>query len=483
MDYILKQIIPPFTSIGPWLSKKGAFFSTIIGFIFAIILLSANCVPTLPITPEKMQLPWWHVGYIILWPITFFLIWLTITQIYLRTGKGTKIGLAYEGHSVNIQDWSRTRRTLRRMLEEGEIKNVISLRLIPFSSIQSKKISDKFTRRYGFSIFATVEQSPSHSTIKDKKTFSNFSISIPIKQQENEVYDTILPYVGEILQKRKIGPRLVDVLDAQARNLHDIMLIFVATYCYLREKYKDASAILKHLDKMLEGIFATNESPRLHIRYLRANCIVKPTQFLVRDIPPYEKLQEFRQNAEEALIYFDDFPFIPVALGRIRFLAGDVDAALEITNRFITKAEEMKSSGIEVTKYVQVKSRLNAGFLSFIQGHWVNSYNHFCEMLKVDDYRKENWDEVISFIDHVRSLERYDGIEYLQVLYRLIANKSMPNELRLAAREWVAQDQSRRELASLLNKSYPPLSQQIQGTEQQKKLRYKHKNKRRKKRR
>jgi hypothetical protein len=106
-------------------------------------------------------------------------------------------------------------------------------------------------------------------------------------------------------------------------------------------------------------------------------------------------------------------------------------------------------------------------------------------MLSIDAYRNENWNEIIAFIDYVAELECYEGIFYLQTLYRRIANKRIENKLRKSAREWVNQDDSRKELKKLLSRYYPSLKgktkKKVQGRKQKNKKRIKKRRKRIKK--
>ena len=78
-------------------------------------------------------------------------------------------------------------------------------------------------------------------------------------------------------------------------------------------------------------------------------------------------------------------------------------------------------------------------------------------MLSIDAYRNENWEGIIEFIDYVQETDRYEGICYLQMLYRSIAGKSVPAATRQAAQEWINEDESRKELRTLLSRDYPSI--------------------------
>lgn len=491
MDFIIR-LFPGITSFGPWLSKKGIIYAVILGIALAFFLIAVGFIPTPPADPEATTFPLWHVLYLIGFPVLLVGLWFFLTQAYLRTGQGTKIGLAYDGHAVDIIDWKRTKNKLCNLLKNGKIKNRVILRFVPLSYCTEGELADKFKKRYGFSILITVQQSPllkNDSNNAQHPIPMKITLRIATKAAEQQFLQTTLRHSLEIIQKRRVGPVLADILDARAHNLHDVLLLFVASLCFLQKRYKDSSAILRHLDQSLSLIMRPDQSPRSQIRKLAMESCLAPTGFSHGEIPPPDKLIEIRNFAETALPYFDDSYLVPVSLARIRFLTDDLDGAIELTKKYGEKIEEIKKSGQQLTSRVLPSYFLNLGFLSFVQGHWMNAYNAYRNMLSIDEYRKENWEGIIEFIDYVETLDRYEGICYLRTLYRLIANQSIPAELRAAAQDWVNQDDSRKELRTLLSRNYPSLAKKSEervGTREQQrktKQRSKRKKKERKKKR
>jgi hypothetical protein len=315
-------------------------------------------------------------------------------------------------------------------------------------------------------------------------------LRIVTKAKEKQFLKATLQHYLEIFEKRKVGDSLIEVLDAQAHNLHDMMLLFVASHLFLSQQYKDASEILTYLDGFLSSIINKNESPRTKIRWLDINCRLRRTEFSPLQIPPPEELEEIHSFAETALCYFDESPSVPIAIARIRFFTGDIIGAIEITNRYRQKIIELRKTGIKISEKAEVSSNLNFAFLSFIQGHWVNAYTAYCDMLAVDGYRRENWNNIIDFIDYVADLKQYEGIPYLQTLYRMIAGKKVPNDMQKNAEDWINEDESRIKLDYLLSHHYPSLSKKtdvqkpkIQTSRRKTKQRSKRKKKVRKKRR
>jgi hypothetical protein len=256
-----------------------------------------------------------------------------------------------------------------------------------------------------------------------------------------------------------VDHNLSDILNAHAVNLHDLLLLVVAAHYYLEEKYNDAAVISRHLDLSLSSTIKPIDVPRAQIRLLDMNARLRRTEFSVKEIPEYDKLMEIIDFAETAMCYFDESPLVATSLSRMRFLSGNIDGAVELMQRTKSKIDEVRKSGKEPTNKVLVVYYFNSAFLSFIRGHWVNAYNAYDSMLCIDAYRNENWAEILNFVDYVFDLERYEGIVYLQCLYRLIAGSSVTHELRSAAEDWINEDESRIKLGYLLSRDYPRLSE------------------------
>lgn len=459
IDLIIK-FFPGITSFGPWLSKKGIIYAGMVGVGLAFSLIVIGFIPAPPADPNATTFPLWHVLYLVGFPLLFVVIWFGLTQIYLRSGRGTKIGLAYDGHAVDMCDWKRTKNKLCTLLKNGKIKNRVTLRFVPLSNCTEAKLADEFKQRYGFSILITVQQSP---LLKNDRNNAQHPIPMEITPniattvEAKQFLQTTVRDILEINKTRNLQSTLANVLEAQAQDLHDMMLLFVASHCYLKKRYEDSAVILQYLDDSLSALIRPDRNPRRQIRRLAMNSWLQPTRFLLQDIPQPDKLREIREFAETALPFFDDSFFVPTDLGRIRFLTGDIEGAIDLTNKFKEKIVALEAAGQKPARRALVVYYLNSGFLSFIQGHWVNAYDAYKKMLAIDEYRNELWDAIIIFIDYVQALECYEGICYLQMLYRLIARKPVPVETQKAAQEWVEKDDSRQELCKLFSRNYASL--------------------------
>jgi len=452
MEKDLLKLIPNFSSTNFWISPKGAIGALVIGLTVAGGLIKLGCIPSVPL--------WNIITIITLLPLSV-LTWFFTTQIYLRTGQSTKIGLAYDGFSIQRKDWNRTGSTLRDLFKNGKIKNQVSLRFVPVRTTKIDQYAKNYMKRYGFTILVAIQESPQINKNNPKHDQHPFFPEISFrltKAVEKQFIETTLKHTAQIvMQRTKTINTLSNVLEARAHNLHDMMLLLIAALCYREQKYEDCAAISRHLEQSLSSIMEPSQEPRRQVRLLDTSSRLRPAAVSVRNLPPPDELMAIREFAETAICYFDDFLAVAIDISRIRFLTGDEAGAIKLTERYKGKLDELRKAGQNPTGKALAVYFLNSGFLSFIQGHWMNAYNAYRDMLSIDEYHNENWEGIIEFIDYVERLDRYEGICYLRTLYRLIANQSVPAELRAAAQDWVNQDDSRKELRTLLSRNYPSI--------------------------
>lgn len=449
MEAIYNDIVRLLTSTGPWLSKKWLYVLPAIGILCALLLIYFNLIPTIPEKEGKVIFQYYKWAVILLLPILFVLIWLLGTQIYLRTGTEVKIGLAYEGYKIDISDWKQTKTILKDLFKDEKLKNRVSLRFVPLRVVEAEKIGRRFAKRYGFTIILTLQQS---ETV-DKKKPLHIGFSITTKQQalpyiKTNLQNTIAILSGLSNQQNKTA---FDIIKNKALSLHNMLLLFVATHHFVSEHYEDASVILRHIDDSLKDIFPPVKQPRLSIREMDARCCISKLTFPISDIPLPDDLERRIRFAERAMCYFDTFAFVYASIARARFLAGDLHSAIELTRQCSQVIERLQSQGKIINPTALSTFYLNSGFLFFVQGHWHNSFSSYQKLLHDSDFKNQTWDGLVAFIDYVASLEFYEGIQCLQVLYRKIAGQPVSSSLNQAALNWIRDDGSRKSFEELLS--------------------------------
>ena len=437
-------------SPGPWVDRKGVLWAASVGLLLFIFAITFRCVPNSQLRISNISIPINLVLLAILISLPVILRFL-ILQAYLRSGAPVKIGLAYDGEIVRLEDWNRTTKVLRELLSSGQIKQKVSLRFVPSHIVARPDTADKFMKRYQFTILTTAKHS---SPIPVKSSQRSFTYTLRINNSiKQEFVKTSLKNTVDIINKRPVANNLFEILDTQAATLHDMMLLLVAAHYFLKQDFESASPILRHIDNSLAGIIPPNDSPRRNVRYLDMHCYLARTRFRIRDMPPIEECQHIRDFAERALIYVDTFPDVAASLSRMRFLTGDEKGAIHLTELALKKIRDgALPTGSPGNDKLRAIFFLDEGFLSFWQTHWSTAANSFLSMLDIPAYTKINWDDVIDFVDHVAKFQP-EGIVFLQTLYRKIAGHSVDPALRKNTQDWLVQDSSRKELANLLKRT------------------------------
>ncbi|MCX5634235.1 MAG: hypothetical protein NTW55_00105 [Planctomycetota bacterium] len=446
-DLNITFLIDHIKSPGPWLSWKGCSKSVAIGLVTAIALIYLQIYPQSHAKEGEYIYPFWQFGYLVVLPTICFLVWLLSTQIYLRTGTGYKIGIAYEGDKIKQDDWRKTQDILRDLFRDNKIQKKVKLRFVPsvFSHENNKAVT--FAKRYKFQILASIQETMQANPTSHKE--------IRIRIESKPQYDAFMKNVfHQVIMFPKItqSKNLLEILDTHAQSLRDIILLLVGTTLFHSEKYEDAAIILRYLDNALEATLSPSQPPRLQVRNLDMHSRLTKARFPAAKIPPYEELNEIKQVAETTICYFDQFPDVALSVARVRFLVGDVNGAVELTKMAVDKVHNIEKSGQQVPSAFRANIFLNHAFLSYIQGHWSNFYESLKIILNDKTYTTLKWDDLVNWSDYVDSLEQFEGIVFLKVIYRLIAGQIPDKNMLEEANRWANSDGSRDQLSKTLNR-------------------------------
>lgn len=453
MEKLIDYIVRLFTTTGPWLSKKWLYVLPLIGFLTALLLIVLNLIPSVPDQPGKVVLQTWRWVTLLGLPVLLDLLWIISTQFYLRTGSGVKIGVVYEGYKVDLADWKQTKAMLKDLFQDEKIKKKVSLRFVPLRVVQADKIGQRFAKRYSFTILLTLEESKTNND----KTPVKLGLSINTKQGALPFMKTTIPHCLAILAARPNTKEqtALDILRNKALNLHDLLLFFVATHNFVMENYEDASAILRHIDQELDKArLEPMRPPRFQIREFFVRSCISKLNFSLSQVPSPDELEQRIQFAENAMPLFNDFAGVYTSISRAKFLIGDVDSAIQLTTCFQARIEELQKTGHTINADVMFTLHLNAGFLAFIQRHWEDAYNWYDQMIKLNGY-KQDWSALVEFIDYVDSLEQYEGICYLKMLYRKLAGQAIGSSISQIAMKWLHAEDSHLILRPLLSTTSP----------------------------
>jgi hypothetical protein len=440
------------TSAGPWLNWKWAFVIPVCLFLLCAGLIQLDVIPSVAKNEHGLTVQWWKLGTLGGFPLLGLAIWFASTQLYLHTGQGTKVGLAYEGPKVSLSDWRETRLILKDLFASGQIQKRVSLRFVPLRATQAETRGNRYMKRYSFTVLLILEDSGKG---EHGKPFHKIGIGITTKKEAEPYLKTSLQNALTILAARsKDKPTcLKDLHRLQARTLHDLLLLFVATHCFVNQNYEDASAILQKIDESLASEFPIDKPPRMKIREFDAMCCIRPLSFPLSQIPEKQVMEQQIAFAERAMRYFGEFAAVYLALSRAKFLVGDIQAAVDLTAHAKEVIRTLREKSVPVSKPVLARIHLNSGFLSFVQGHWHKAHESYIAMLSVEEHSQEDWNALVSWIDYVETLECFDGVPFLQVFYRKMASQRINDALRDKAMSWLGEDGSRDRLRGLLDRA------------------------------
>jgi len=313
---------------------------------------------------------------------------------------------------------------------------------------QVKAVGESYMKRYGFTMLLVVGTT---TPAKGEPARDTLCLSITTKKQAEPYLKASIENATAISAARARGnsPTLQDYRDIRAQTLRDLPLLFVATHHFVNENFQDASTLLRVVDASLEGQFKPNELPRCSIREFDVQCCLRPLQLPISRIPEPTVLEANTAFAEQAMCYFGEFASVYTGLSRAKFLLGDVQGAVELTRQVKQEIQELKEAGVRVSKDALLTVHINSGFLDFLNTRWQNAHDSYTAMLAMEEHKSLDWGALVEFIDYVRSLDRFDGISFLQVPYRMIAHQSVPTSLKQEAESWLSDDASRNGLRAV----------------------------------
>ena len=366
-----------------------------------------------------------------------FCLWLLFRLAYLRTGSGIKIAIAYDGHRVPMDDWIRTRRHFSDLLQQGQISQEVSIRLVDPALANSDSRVDHLYKKYKFR--AVVLASVSLKAADPSKPSTSLKFTAKHGAGGHEFHEATVRHLNAIALSR---PPVVDVHDLIKRNaetLFESLLMLVGACALADNRLAEASGLLTALDTHIAARFKKSEFPRNAIRWWDCSARMRRGNFENTAIPsPDEIADALRYGAAAVERYLDEFPAVGNVQARHLFFAGQLDEALQLTERVI--ALPMKPSE-------RARANLNHAVLSLFKSNYRNCYESFQRLFN-DDLGMLPWEDLVNFADTAREMGQ-PGAVYLCGLYRMVTKKQVPPELAVAVKAWLDEDASRKDLVKL----------------------------------
>ena len=227
----VERIADAFRSIGPWLGGRGAIKALSLSFAAGVGSVALGCVPEATVSLRGVPLPWLRILVILGLPVLGSVAWLLVTQLYLRSGSGTKIGLAYDGDIVRVSDWRRSCDVLSELCRNGAVRRRVTLRFIPPRVAMEEETATKFMARYGFTLLTVARYSKrirpdTEDEGKETRSFQ-YSLRVATEEERKAFVEKTLHVATAILAAQKSPRTLLELLDTHAHRLRDMLLLLV----------------------------------------------------------------------------------------------------------------------------------------------------------------------------------------------------------------------------------------------------------------
>jgi len=392
-----------------------------------------------PEVPRTSAVPY-GVGII---AFSYFL-WLSMSQIYLRTGKGRKIGIAFKGYRTHKEDLQLLRDGFDRLTTDSAVHDHFSIRLLPISFFSSRKKANGIMKRYGFDVMmlASIEEGTNANDYVFHLEIGASGFSIP-----KEIFDSTMQLVKAVMSHQVPVRRRSEFLNFASDKLFNVVLFHITAIDFFHGKFEQSYASAKHLDNRLAlVVYDTKEFTRTNARFIAMNSCA----LLARRITEENKSPDSHRIAEamyNELIdggYADEYPMIYHNKARSQFYLNRLEDAI----RSLELVDLSKLNGVGKSHIC-----LGLGVLHLFNACWDHSAQNYQMLVKdIPSARMIEWTTVNSFLNDAFVMG-HPGIEYLRALYHGIQHDgSIPPDLMQSALQWVHQDASRRPLRAPLER-------------------------------
>jgi hypothetical protein len=368
-------------------------------------------------------------------------IWYVARHVYIRSGRGVRIGIIYRGIRVPLDDWVWTRRKFKSLLDDRQLTNAVSLRMLPPHLYDSPARRDDLQKKLGYTMIVIVTASPakhSHNPPALKVHFHAKS-KAALSRDFLEATDR---HIQNIVSNRPPPPNdLASKLEYTATTLFELILLPLGVIAASDRRFNEATSLLRCLESRIADRFAHDQYPRRAVRYMISRCIVAPACFPTKELPQGDALLEVADQADQAATEFaGEFPDVYHIAARACFFANNLDLAINHA-----------TAGLEVAQSDKDKLylSLDLAVLHLFKSHYAESRKYFSMVFDQFDYRSLNWLDLVDFADYSYDTCS-DNALYIRALYRHISpNHSIPPTLASEVDAWLSADMSRSGLKAL----------------------------------
>ncbi len=369
-------------------------------------------------------------------------------QLYLRSGRGRRVGVFVDGVGIPHEQLEETMRELRDLAQEGATRQHIVVKFLPRELVAPDERCQRFQRRFGLTSVLWMSVSPSSSTTAAQ------SISIKLHTVSRDrlalaARTATAQHCAALLALGTLSNSLADALRQRASSLIDVLLFAVAAECLGSNDFDEAAAIFCVIDRRLASKQPPQHNPRLAAREYAVWCLTRSSVYTAKQPPGELALERAIADCERAMALFgQQFPNLHHPQARNYFFAGQLDVALALMQKLdLSQLQEPE----------RVVAELDIAVLQLLRCNWATAAKHFGPIVASPAFATIDIHELIAFADCARDMG-YDEAIFLQALYRAIECQAAPPEpFHGDATRWLAEDDSKAALRRIyFHRTQPP---------------------------
>jgi len=419
-----------------WVTRAGGLLVT--GALFALLL------PVLLwALPEDLS-----KGYVAVLVITLLLLcftaWSVYTSVYLRRGKGKRIGIAFDGFRTHVDDIPRSREHLESLAADDDIKGAFTIRMLPLAMVKREKKRERTFQKYRFDALLMIRI---ESNADERGATFTTVLNYKVNSRDRERLASAMSVQDHILAGSPIeAAQASEMFEYASDRFFDLILYAIFILELLDGRRTQAFKVAARLDERLEsrgnGLW---EPPRDAVRLLACNAILYEAVQITQN---HERRQPVFAEASKVLHLAIDngfakqFPLIFHNEARNQFYLGNLDSAI-----CLVSYDQLQMLNDRGKSFFY----LARGALLFFDTQWINAVENFGLFLIAGYAKSFPWPEIFGFLDDAEALG-HPGTDFLRALYTgLSSDEPIPEELLLRAKSWLFEDRSRECCRALLN--------------------------------
>jgi hypothetical protein len=376
-------------------------------------------------------------------------LWWVARWVYWRAGGGRRVGIAYEGFRIPIDDWADTRKQLSLLCEGLEKEARVRLKLIPAWMTANEKRWERTQKKLNlpliFRVIMEKEKSEERKKVIESKIGIQLSANFGV--QITKEFKEVMHRNNQILFSHEKPEGARDALHLRADSLFNVLLYYVGLIDFTQLKFQSALRYFRTLENRISFKFKPEDAIRVELRSLLGQCLTLPSSFPADRPPEGEELLKVVSLSEEAAkLYGEEQPFVYGVHSRNLFYLKDLMGALAANEKAISlSAAKGHPKPVHAASFM-----LNRAVLNLFTGNEKVAAESFKAFFAENTVAFFNWRDLIKFADFSYEYG-YTSADFMRALYRRALGKPVPEDVQKRLTRWLGNKPARGVLAVVLN--------------------------------